>query len=374
MYHSCKRQYHIQKMQNDHQDINHTQLLNSSALASLAYSIDPDDQNSIAEDDFHDQSQSGASQPDQPSLEQIQSLYYAKGLEELESLQLLDLSPLASWKLSSHKQGCGLAQLRDDTPSSYWQSDGSTDNNMEQQSNAEGTQLNHPHTVTLLFSKRVSLERISLFTNFQLDESYTPLKIKIMAGSSNWDLAEVCVVNFEKPIGWSHIIFKGVRGDALLKCFVVKIVVLANHQDGKDSHIRAIRCFGKKTGTSFIDAGDNFFRDSSIHGLSRNSANSGSANGSINHGSSTHGNSIHGATINGMSGMSGISGILLNNIGPKLGSPQWHGAALPLEIFEDEEFSDNDPSTAKILTNVADVIGFNSGFDTLELQSVSSIR
>lgn len=356
-------------MLNEHQEISHTQLLNSSALGSLAYTMDPDDQNSIAEDEFNDHSQSAASQTDQPSLEQIQNLYYTKGLEDLESLQLLDLSPLATWKLSSYKQGCGLAQLRDDTPTTYWQSDGSTDNNMEQQTNAEGSQLNHPHTVTLLFSKRVSLERISLFTNFQLDESYTPLKIKIMAGSSNWDLAEVCVVNFDKPIGWSHIIFKGVRADALLKCFVVKIVVLANHQDGKDSHIRAIRCFGKKAGTSFIESADPFFRESSLQGLSLNSANSAanaSANGSINHGSSLHGASIQ--------GMSGISGILLNNIGSKLSSPQWNGAALPLEIFEDDEFGENDPSTAKILTNVSEVIGFNSGFDSLELQSISSIR
>lgn len=351
-------------MQNDH-EISHTQLLNSSAIGSLAYSAD--DQHSIPEDELHDLSQSG-SQSDQPSLEQLQKLYYTKGLEELESLQLLDLSPLASWKLSSFKQGCGLAQLRDDTPATYWQSDGSTDNNMEQQTNSEGTQLNHPHTVTLLFFKRVSLERISLFTNFQLDESYTPLKIKIMAGSSNWDLAEVCVVNFDKPIGWSHIIFKGVRADSLLKCFVVKIVVLANHQDGKDSHIRAIRCFGKKAGTSSIETSEAFLPDFGLRGLSR-SANSVSANGSMN-----HGNSIHGTGLSGISAMSGISGILLNNIGSKLGSPPWHGAALPLQMFEEDDFGDNDQSTAKILTNVADIIGFNTGFDTLELQSISSIR
>ena len=27
--------------------------------------------------------------------------------------------------------------------------------------------------------------------------------------------------------------------------FLIKIIILANHQEGKDSHIRAIRCFGK---------------------------------------------------------------------------------------------------------------------------------
>ena len=56
-------------------------------------------------------------------------IYYQKGIEELESLQLLDLSPLANWKLSSFKQGFGLSQLREDSPDSYWQSDGSNGSN-----------------------------------------------------------------------------------------------------------------------------------------------------------------------------------------------------------------------------------------------------
>lgn len=322
-------------MQNDRHT---TPLYNSSAVGSFEYDVAPEDQQT-GEEDFHDESQSGVSQTDQPSLEQIQNLYYTKGLEELESLQLLDLSPLATWKLSSCKQGYGLDQLRDDTPSTYWQSDGSTENTIEQQANTENAQLNHPHTVTLQFSKKVSLERISIFTNYQLDESYTPLRIKIMAGNSNWDLTEVCVVTFDKPIGWSHIIFKGVRADGLLKCFVVKIVVLANHQDGKDSHIRAIRCFGKKAGTSFIEAVEELaLKESTLGGFVNNS-------------------------INGMSGISGISGILLNHVNQ-----------LPSDDQFDEEHGEIDPVTTRFLSNVTENIGFNTGFDSLELRSISSIR
>lgn len=276
-------------------------------------------------DEFQENSNSGMSQvAEQPSVEQVQNLYYSQGLEELEALQLLDLSNLATWKLSSHKQGYGLSHLRSDLPESYWQSDGSTGNNMEHQNNAnDGSQLSHPHYVTLQFSKKVSLERISLFTNYQLDESYTPLKIKIMAGGSNWDLTEVCVVTFDKPTGWSHIIFKGVRGDGLLKCFVVKIIILANHQDGKDSHIRAIRCFGKKTNAPTMEE----VKDTSA------------------------------------------SGILLNN----MGSLDFRPARMDSfdETIEEEE---PDLATAKIMGNVADVIGFNTGFDSIELKSISSIR
>jgi len=288
--------------------------------------------------EYQENSQSNNSQGgDQPSLEELQNLYYTKGLEELESLQLLDLSPLATWKLSSHKQGFGLQQLRNDSPNTYWQSDGSTENNMEHRTNVDGNQLNHPHSVNLQFSKKVSLERISIFTNYQLDESYTPLKIKIMAGGSNWDLTEVCVVNLDKPIGWSHIIFKGVRGDGLLKCFIVKIIILANHQDGKDSHVRAIRCFGKKSTVSFIGTPHESFilKDTSTH--------------------------------------SSLSGILLNHLSNnKIRMDSFEGSFD--EDEEDEERCEQDTNTAKILANVTDVIGFNSGFDSIDLTSISSIR
>lgn len=291
--------------------------------------------------EYQDNSQSNLSQAtDQPSVEQLQDLYYSRGLEELESLQLLDLSPLAAWKLSSNKQGYGLAQLRNDSPATYWQSDGSMENNMDQRTNVESSQLNHPHFVNLQFSKKVSLERISIFTNYQLDESYTPLKIKIMAGGSNWDLTEVCVVNLDKPIGWSHIIFKGVRADGLLKCFVVKIIILANHQDGKDSHIRAIRCFGKKLNTTFIESHPDslILKDTSV-----NTGHSSLLGISLNHYTMDH---------------------------PKLRMDLFEGS-----IDEDEEERpDEDPHTRRILTNVADVIGFNSGFDSIELSSISSIR
>lgn len=298
---------------------------------------------------------------EQPSIEQIQQLYYRKGQKELDALQLLDLSPLASWKLSSYKKGFGLSQLRNDTPETFWQSDGSAGNNMEHQTSDCG-QLSHPHYVVLQFSKKVSLERISIFTNYQLDESYTPLRIKIMAGSSNWDLTEVCVVNFERPVGWSHIIFKGVRGDGLLKCFVVKIIILANHQDGKDSHVRAIRCFGKKPAAA-----------SSMVGISEPAI---SKDVSLN------------------MGLSSLSGILLNtnSFGETLGGSRRHdllggivieeedsqeeGAAAGTRVGEHEEEAGQelDQATTKILKNVNEVLGFNSGFDSLEFRSVSSIR
>lgn len=283
---------------------------------------------------------------EQPSLEQVQKVYYAKGIEELENLKLIDLSPLANWKLSSSKQDFGLAQLRDDSPDTYWQSDGSNGSNANNNT-ITNNQLSNPHYVSIQFSKKVSLERISIFINYSLDESYTPSKIKIMAGSSDgWDLSEVCTVNFNKPIGWSHIIFNGIRNDGVLKCFMVKLIILANHQDGKDSHIRAIRCFGKKATMSkntlmYLNNSDDVMKNTSL-----------------------------------TSNLKDASGFLLNNY-----SHVSHDI-IDEEIDEQiDESEENDykekEKTSQILAiaeNVSDVIGFNSGFQSLELKSTSSIR
>lgn len=280
---------------------------------------------------------------DQPTMEQIQRVYYTKGLEELESLKLLDLSPLANWKLSSSKQGFSLYQLRDDSPDNYWQSDGSNGTSNTNSNNNGGiitnNQLTNPHSLTIQFSKKVSLERISLFTNYNLDESYTPSKIKIMAGSSDgWDLSEVCTVNLNKPVGWSHIIFNGIRNDGVLKCFMVKLIILANHQDGKDTHIRALKCFGKKSVVSnnYLTNGNNSLTNEEIlKDLNLNSAISS-------------------------------SGFLLNLIHDKF--------RMNSSINEEEEEEVMDKETAKCLNNTANVIGFNTGFQSVEMKSMSSIR
>lgn len=300
---------------------------------------------------------------DQPTMEQIQRVYYTKGLEELDSLKLLDLSPLANWKLSSSKPGFSLFQLRDDSPDNYWQSDGSNGSNNANSGNNGGiitnNQLTNPHSITIQFSKKVSLERISLFTNYNLDESYTPSKIKIMAGSSDgWDLSEVCTVNLNKPVGWSHIIFNGIRNDGVLKCFMVKLIILANHQDGKDTHIRALKCFGKK---SYVN---------SSHYLAN----------SINNNSLTNEEILKDLNLN--SAISN-SGFLLNNLKPFAGSTL---ASNSTSISHNNDYYTNDDTendeidpaidknTAKYLNNTANVIGFNTGFQSLELKSTSSIR
>lgn len=282
---------------------------------------------------------------DNPTKEQLQKAYYEKGLQLLENLQLLDLSPLANWKLSSYKQDFGLSQLRNDSSNTYWQSDGSNGPNT---SNASNNQLANPHSITIQFSKKVSLERISIFTNYSADESYTPSKIQILAGNSDgWDLSEVCTVNFNRPIGWSHIIFNAIRRDGVLKCFVVKIVILANHQDGKDTRIRALRCYGKKTASKkLLSAEDTtefageILRDLSLSGWEGNH-------------------------------------ILVDHLGLLEGpasSFQREEDSISQLVYPDTATEIMEKDTKKILDNVSEVIGFNSGFRSINLSSVSSLR
>ncbi|WEW54705.1 hypothetical protein PRK78_000127 [Emydomyces testavorans] len=106
-----------------------------------------------------------------------------------------EISSLASWTVSTHKPGCGIAALRNPSPSQFWQSDGP-----------------QPHTLTLHFFKRVSVVRIRVYLDFELDESYTPTKMVFLAGMGGNDLVEFAAWQGESPCGWVDIPLDGVGG------------------------------------------------------------------------------------------------------------------------------------------------------------------
>jgi anaphase-promoting complex subunit 10 len=151
-------------------------------------------------------------------------MLYVTGLQDMESHGLIDISNLAACEVSSAKQGCELSKLKDDSPQTYWQSDGQ-----------------QPHYLVIRFTKCVNIERISLFLNYAVDESYTPDKISILAGSGEHDLIDVTTREFFEPIGWQHIDFKDASSSGFLKCYLVKIKFISNHQNGKDCHVRAVK-------------------------------------------------------------------------------------------------------------------------------------
>ncbi|KIW28957.1 uncharacterized protein PV07_04808 [Cladophialophora immunda] len=197
-------------------------------------------------------------------------------IEDARHLQgLRDISSLATWTLSSTKPGCGLPQLRNPSPALFWQSDGP-----------------QPHTLTLHFFKLVAIVKMRIYLDFELDESYTPTKMKFYAGMSEGSLVEFGTWEVNDTVdletgeahssieglrGWIDIPLKGVGGREpryhgnsdmvasqgeptlyplrsdlqenpggdVLKAMVVQIRICENHQNGKDTHVRGFQVFGR---------------------------------------------------------------------------------------------------------------------------------
>lgn len=161
---------------------------------------------------------------------------FVGGVSKMEAQGLVDIGNLATWTASSSKPGFGVKELREDTPFAYWQSDGQ-----------------QPHFLTIHFTKKVTIERVSLYLNYETDESYTPSKILIMSGSGEHDLVEVASREFVEPMGWQDVFFTGIRHDNMLKCYLLKICFLSNHQNGKDSHVRAVKVMSSIGGITKAD-------------------------------------------------------------------------------------------------------------------------
>lgn len=108
---------------------------------------------------------------------------------------LREISSLASWTVSTHKPGCGVAALRNPDHTQYWQSDGP-----------------QPHTLSLHFFKLVAVVKIRVYLDFSLDESYTPTKMTFLAGMGGNDLVEFATWEGEGPCGWVDVPLEGVGG------------------------------------------------------------------------------------------------------------------------------------------------------------------
>lgn len=162
---------------------------------------------------------------------------------------LKEISSLASWTVTTSKPGCGVAALRSPDTSLFWQSDGP-----------------QPHLLSIHFFKLVSIAHMRMFLDFDNDESYTPTKMQFLAGMGVHDLQEFCEMTFEQPRGWIDVDFSQVgpvpddddgEGDddddravnwedrPVLRCFLVQVRILENHQNGKDTHLRGLQIFAR---------------------------------------------------------------------------------------------------------------------------------
>jgi anaphase-promoting complex subunit 10 len=143
--------------------------------------------------------------------------------------QRRDISAHGIWTLSSAKIGFGIQQLREDSLSTYWQSDGS-----------------QPHSVTVYFPRKASVSEFCIYLDFKSDESYTPSKISILVGNAITDLREVQNVELEEPTGWFNFALGKVLGGnyAPAKTHYVQFVILQNQHNGRDTHIRNMKILG----------------------------------------------------------------------------------------------------------------------------------
>ncbi|KAI0555722.1 APC10-domain-containing protein [Xylaria curta] len=158
---------------------------------------------------------------------------------DASAVGLKEISNLASFTVSSYKPGCGVKELRDDDANQYWQSDGP-----------------QPHRLNIHFIKRVEIRALRLYLDYELDESYTPTKIQITAGTGPNLTIPFTVLELNMPKGWVDIPIAGAGGGPdgnSLCCFFVRVIILENHQNGKDTHIRGIKVYALDEGADTVD-------------------------------------------------------------------------------------------------------------------------
>ena len=174
------------------------------------------------------------------SLSSVGTESSTAGLEAPDAslIGLREISSLASWTVSTCKPGCGVAALRSPSTSQFWQSDGP-----------------QPHLLNIHFFKLVSIVKLRVYLDFELDESYTPTRMVFLAGMGMYDLTEFAEWTGGEPNGRVDISLEGVgpisdgldgeNNGAVLKCMVVQVRVCENHQNGKDTHVRGVQLFAR---------------------------------------------------------------------------------------------------------------------------------
>jgi anaphase-promoting complex subunit 10 len=105
-----------------------------------------------------------------------------------------------------------------------------------------------PHHLNIHFSRLVSILSIRIYLDFAADESYTPTRIILLAGTGYHDLIEFSELKFERPSGWVDVPLEhvgGGRDGRTLRAFLVQVRIMENHQNGKDTHVRGLKVYAR---------------------------------------------------------------------------------------------------------------------------------
>lgn len=126
-------------------------------------------------------------------------------------------------RLSSFKRDHGLRELLSEDTNEFWH----TDDNL-------------PHYIEVIFSKLVYVSTIQLTLMYSLDDSYTPAQIEVRAGIVRESIEPVLKTTLVEPEG-------AIALNINKKCFFLQVVVLTNHQEGRDTHIRSFKVFDEES-------------------------------------------------------------------------------------------------------------------------------
>lgn len=105
-----------------------------------------------------------------------------------------------------------------------------------------------PHHLNIHFSRLVLIRAIRIYLDFEADESYTPTRITLLAGTGYHDLIPFSTLEFAQPKGWIDVSLDNVGGGddgKTLRAFLVQVRVMENHQNGKDTHVRGLKIYAR---------------------------------------------------------------------------------------------------------------------------------
>eukprot|EP00300_Choanocystis_sp_HF-7_P025097 c26764_g1_i1.p1 GENE.c26764_g1_i1~~c26764_g1_i1.p1 ORF type:complete len:116 (+),score=17.22 c26764_g1_i1:353-700(+) len=90
----------------------------------------------------------------------------------------------------------------------------------------------------------MAVKMVAMYLDYPTDESYTPSKIAIRCGTHHNDLQQVATFNTIEPKGW--VTMNVMPDESYLRTRMLQIVILQNHQSGRDVHIRMVQVFGPR--------------------------------------------------------------------------------------------------------------------------------
>ncbi|PFH55121.1 hypothetical protein XA68_10669 [Ophiocordyceps unilateralis] len=175
--------------------------------------------------------------------EQVEEQDELVSLVDPLSIGLKEISNLGKFTVSSHKPGSGVEELRSEDLKLYWQLGQPGPPSPFLFLPSDGPQ---PHKLTVYFVKRVGIREIRFYVDYHQDESYTPTKMVFKSGTSENNLIEFATMTLDSPVGWQQVPLTGTGGEPdgnTLVSYVLQMQVLENHQNGKDTHLRAIKIY-----------------------------------------------------------------------------------------------------------------------------------